>query len=131
MPERNRTSVNTSVNKSREGQKLNRLPNPLKRWDHSVKKCCLTPIFPIDTGLRDDQNYFFRVRTVMDENGKIKSALYGKIIGDIAVDVFHSKTPLILFSYCLNPNLNDRNMEFDPKKNLFGRLSPTVQIRTP
>jgi len=86
---------------------------------------------PIDSGLRDDQNYFFRVRTVMDENGKIKSALYGKLIGDVTVDVFHSKTALIQFSYCLNPNPNDRNMEFDTKKNLFGRLSPLVQVRTP
>ena len=86
---------------------------------------------PIDSGTQEDQNYFFRVRTVVDENGKIKSALYGKIIGDIVVDPFHSKTALIQFSYCLNPNPNDRNMEFDPKKNLFEQLSPLVQVRAP
>jgi hypothetical protein len=86
---------------------------------------------PIDSGTREDQNYFFRVRTVVDENGKIKSALYGKIIGDIVVDPFHTKTALIQFSYCLNPNPNDRNMEFDPKKDLFEQLSPLVQVRTP
>jgi hypothetical protein len=86
---------------------------------------------PIDPGVQDDQSYFFRVRTVMDGNGKIKSALYGKLNGDVTVDVFHSKTAMIQFSYCLNPNPNDLNMEFDPKKNLFQRLPFFDSVRTP
>jgi hypothetical protein len=53
-------------------------------------------------------NYFFRVRTVLDEKGAVKSALYGKIYGDF--NRFH---------YYLNPTPNDRNVEFDPKRNLL------------
>lgn len=52
--------------------------------------------------------YFFRTRTVVDEKGKILSANYGKIYGDF-----------MAFTYYLNPTHNDRNVEFDPKKNMF------------
>jgi hypothetical protein len=56
----------------------------------------------------DNRAYFFRVRTVLDEKGDVKSALYGKIYGD-----FNS------FYYYLNPTPNDRNIEFDPNHNLL------------
>lgn len=85
----------------------------------------------IKSGVREDQNYFFRVRTALDEHGKITSALYGKVIGDIACDVINSKTGLIQFAYCLNPNPNDRNMEFDPGKNLAGVLPFNQRVTTP
>ena len=78
---------------------------------------------------RDDgkagRSYFFRVRTVRDEKGEIVSALYGKIDGDIRVDVINSKTALLLFAYYINPESKSRNMEFDPKRNLFGELKST------
>jgi hypothetical protein len=58
---------------------------------------------------RDEhRSYYFRVRTVLDEHGNVKSALYGKIYGDF-----------MQFRYYLNPTPNDRNVEFDPKHNLF------------
>ncbi len=82
---------------------------------------------PINSGIREDQNYFFRVRTVLDEKGRIKSALYGKIDGDIQ---FWGNRK-VRFNYCLNPNPNDRNMEFDPKKNLFGTLPFNQRVTTP
>ncbi len=44
-----------------------------------------------------EQNYYFRVRTVLDEQGNVKSALYGKIYGDFALDPINSKTTWILF----------------------------------
>lgn len=69
---------------------------------------------------REDQNYTLRVRTVLDENGKVASALYGKIHGNILFDVRGSETASLLFTYYLNPVPNDRNIEFDPDKNLFG-----------
>jgi hypothetical protein len=75
----------------------------------------------------DDHNYFFRVRTVIDKDGRVKSSLYGKIYGDFQ---FWGGRGL-RFNYYLNPNLNDRNMEFDPRRNLFERLSPLDQVRTP
>lgn len=82
---------------------------------------------PINSGIREDQNYFFRVRTVLDDQGRIKSALYGKINGDI---LFWGNRK-IRFDYCLNPNPNDRNLEFDPKKNLFGTLPFNQRVTTP
>lgn len=56
----------------------------------------------------ENRNYFFRVRTVLDERGNVKSGLYGKIYGDF-----------MQFCYYLNPTPNDRNIEFDPKRNLL------------
>ena len=76
--------------------------------------------------------YFLRVRTVLDENGKVKSALYAKINGD-----FHlyagTKVPRsgIGFEYCLNPTPNDRNVEFDPKQNLLGGLQSFESVNAP
>lgn len=56
----------------------------------------------------NNRDYYFRVRTVVDETGNVKSALYGKIYEDDA----H-------FSYYLNPTPNSRNVEFDRNHNLF------------
>jgi len=55
-----------------------------------------------------DRNFYFRVRTKVDAKGNIVSAHYGKIYGDF-----------MRFIYYLNPTSNDRNVEFDRKKNLF------------
>jgi hypothetical protein len=52
--------------------------------------------------------YFIRVRTVVDEKGNIVSANYGKIYGDF-----------MNITYYLNPKPNDRNVEFDPTRNLL------------
>lgn len=57
---------------------------------------------------KEGRNYYFRVRTKLDEKGDIESAHYGKIYGDF-----------MSFVYFLNPTPNDRNVEFDPKKNLL------------
>lgn len=65
-----------------------------------------------------NQNYFFRVRTVLDAQGNIKSALYGKIYGDFSIDPINSKTMRLIFTYYVNPDPNSRNVEFDPKRNL-------------
>ena len=62
-----------------------------------------------DTNLnREKANYYLRLRTELDEDGSIKSANYAKIYGEF-----------INFTYYFNPTPNDRNLEFDPKKNLF------------
>jgi hypothetical protein len=54
----------------------------------------------------EELKFFFRVRTVSDEKGNIKSAHYGKIYGDF-----------MRFNYYFNPTANSRNIEFDPSKN--------------
>jgi hypothetical protein len=75
---------------------------------------------PIQTNRDEKRNYFLRVRTVLEENGKVKSALYGKIYGDF-----------MQFTYYLNPTPNDRNVEFDPKQNLLQGLKSTERVNAP
>ncbi len=80
---------------------------------------------------RDDQNYFFRVRTEQDAEGNIISALYGKIHGYFDLTGFAGKTGQVIFTYYLNPNSLDRNMEMDVKKNLFKHLPFKHAVKKP
>ena len=77
-----------------------------------------------DEGTKEDldlsRNYFFRVRTILDENGNVKSALYGKIYGDF-----------MQFTYYLNPTPNNRNIEFDLKQNLIKNMKSSEQVQMP
>ncbi len=75
---------------------------------------------PVETNRDPKRNYYFRVRTVLDANGSVKSALYGKIYGDF-----------MEFSYYLNPTPNDRNVEFDPKQNLLCGLESSEGVSAP
>ncbi len=68
----------------------------------------------------EDRNYYLRIRTVLDENGNVKSALYGKIYGDF-----------MQFTYYLNPTPNDRNIEFDPKHNLLNLGLREAKVEAP
>jgi hypothetical protein len=74
-------------------------------------------------------NYFFRIRT-KKEGSTIRTALYGKIHGDIGVDTINSNTALVFLTYYLNPDAT-RNVEFDPNKNLFKELPGIEQVRDP
>jgi hypothetical protein len=78
-----------------------------------------------------NRSYFIRTRTVLDSDGNVKSARYGKIDGDIRLDAINSKTCIMLFTYYFNPTANDRNMEFDPKKNLSANLTADEQVTAP
>lgn len=71
----------------------------------------------------DEQHYlyYFRIRTQTNEMGQVTNALYGKIYGQINGN----------FTYYLNPTPNDRNMEFDPKRNLFTHLKPLELVNRP
>jgi len=64
--------------------------------------------------------FYFRVHTKLDENGNVVSARYGKIYGDLAQ-----------FTYYYNPTPNDRNVEFDPKQNLIGKIQSFEQVNRP
>jgi len=55
--------------------------------------------------------YVLRLRTKVDANGNIVSCHYGKTYGDF-----------LDFKCYFNPTPNDRNLEFDPEKNLFKHL---------
>ena len=98
----------------RKGGSLFKLPRfaPLsgyqKEWSKSIKG---VPGKPWALGLKDDNNYFFRVRSEV-EDGKLKRAMYGKIQGNIRI----MPDGLLMFVYYLNPDYT-RNMEYG--KNLF------------
>ncbi len=80
---------------------------------------------------RDGIHYFYRVRAEKDDQGKVSSALYGKIHNDIEISVFKVDTGRISFNYFLNPTPNDRNMEFDGAKNLFKDLKQLERVAQP
>jgi len=60
-----------------------------------------------ETSANPNRCFYLRVRTKLDAAGKIMSANYAKIYGDF---------PKFVCFY--NPTPNDRNLEFDPDKNL-------------
>ena len=72
-------------------------------------------------GNRDDsRNYWIRVRSKVDEEGKLVSAHYIKMYGDFPD----------LHCY-FNPTPNDRNLEFDRTQNLFRDLDTAERVRHP
>ena len=70
--------------------------------------------------VREDQNYYFRVRTQRDAKGNIISGLYGKISGNIE---FGPK--YVNFTYYLNPDPVSRGLEWDGKNNLLKNIKHT------
>lgn len=79
----------------------------------------------INARTREDKYYVFRVRTQTDPDGKIVSANYGKIYGDILCDFIDDEKIGVYFTYYFNPTPNDRNLEFDMSRNLLpgGRVN--------
>jgi hypothetical protein len=75
-------------------------------------------------------SYYFQVRTILDDSGNVIKARYGKMYGDTPYSIMQGpkffdakgqKTAKLKISYYLNPD-GTRNLEFDPKKNLFRDL---------
>lgn len=79
--------------------------------------------------ISEDMNYIFRVRSEYNDH-KLVRAMYGKIYGPIDFTAVHSKTAEIYFKYYLNPDYT-RNLEFDPKRNLFGNLPDLQRVTEP
>ena len=74
--------------------------------------------------------YLYRVRTVLDGKGQVKSGLYGKIDGEFEWDASNFPTAQVTFTYYLNPD-GTQNLEFDRKKNLFLDLADEHIVRRP
>jgi hypothetical protein len=68
--------------------------------------------------LKKEHGYFLRIRTTTDEQGKVKSAIYGKIQHGFFFSGAVDNTYLKIRALYLNPELNSTNMEFDLKRNL-------------
>jgi hypothetical protein len=76
------------------------------------------------------RNFYFRTRIERDAEGKIKNAHYGKVYGDF--DFGGTSFQRNVAAFCLpvvyfNPTPNDRNVEFDTKRN----LNPDTSITWP
>lgn len=89
------------------------------------------PAQPIRDEARDVRSYIYRVRTILNDDGRVVSALYGKIRGDIWLDPLNSKTAKLRFTYYLNPTPNDHGLEFDPQRNLLTDLNELEKPTAP
>ena len=74
--------------------------------------------------------YFFRIRTVLQDDGHAKQGLYGKIDGNIGIVGAATAHPGITFTYYFNPT-GTTNLEFDPAKNLLKNLNEDEQVQSP
>ena len=75
---------------------------------------------------RNGDGYFLRVR-VKERNDQILEANYAKIHEEIQFDPRGKVT----LSYCFNPAVNDRNLEFDTDKNLLKNLDRGERVKMP
>ena len=66
--------------------------------------------------------FAFRIRTVVDADGKVVSTHYGKIYGYPEVFRTPKASSLTRLCYYINPTPNSRNLEWDQKTNLFTDL---------
>lgn len=85
-----------------------------------------SPSKPTENDFKEDNNYIFRIRSE-EKDGKLKRAMYGKIQGDIEFSTGGEGKGAIMFKYYLNPDYT-RNLEFDPKQNLFKGLKSTEEV---
>jgi hypothetical protein len=76
-------------------------------------------------------SYWLRLRTVATPEGDIKRAIYAKIYHDINFGGVHEKAFIKFTMVYVNPNVNDRNLEFDRDNNLFENLKGRNQPRYP
>jgi hypothetical protein len=74
-----------------------------------------------------DLGFFLRTRVKLNKEGEIIRANYSKVIGDFRFDARGS----LGFTYYFNPVPNDRNLEFDPKRNLFPANFPGANVSDP
>jgi len=84
------------------------------------------PSKSITSDSKEDNNYFFRIRSEFD-NDNLSRAMYGKIQGDFNFNVGEMDKARIGFKYFLNPDCTT-NLEFDPKRNLFKNLKSFEQV---
>lgn len=76
---------------------------------------------------RENAGFFLRTRVKLNEQGNIVSAHYTKVMGDFQL----ATAGRITFTYYFNPTPNDRNLEFDPKRNLFPKDMPGANVFNP
>ena len=78
--------------------------------------------------VREKVGFFLRTRVKRDQQGSVVSANYTKLIGDLNVNAATGRVEMF---YYFNPVPNDRNLEFDPKENLFPKDKPGANVYDP
>jgi hypothetical protein len=71
--------------------------------------------------------FFLRTRVQLDADGDIVSANYAKIYGDLRFDARGT----VRIWYYFNPTPNDRNLEFDVKRNLLPERKASDRVMKP
>jgi hypothetical protein len=92
---------------------------------HFVRHVIKQPGKAIIDDRDDNVGYVFRVRSSGANNSQY--AVYGKIQRDFEVRAMGEGTAGVAFTYYLNPD-HTRNLEFDPKRNLFKDLKSFDQV---
>jgi hypothetical protein len=112
--------------------------SPIKEWGKSRKdnpdvgKYEYPKFKIIDDHQEEGINYLFRVRTVLDPQGKVISAHYGKIYGDFHFFGAHEDGSFIAVdAIYFNPTMNDRNLEYAVGENLVKNLKSFEEPRLP
>jgi len=67
--------------------------------------------------LGPNEYLIFRVRSEVDDRGNVVRTHYGKIYGPVEYGLM-GKKPLLKINCYFNPEVNSRNLEFDPRRNL-------------
>jgi len=120
------------VKDSRKGGSVFKLPR-FAPEDGYIKSWTATKMLsysePSKSSFKEDNNYFFRIRSE-ERDGKFYRAMYGKIQGEIEYGPKSPNSAVIIFKYYLNPDYT-RNMEYDPKRNLFGELPGLERVTRP
>lgn len=106
--------------------KLARLA-PIEGYKREIIKHIIAfPGKSIKSDSMDNNNYIIRVRSETSNEKHIR-AMHGKILGDFKFWVGPESKARISFKYYLNPDYT-RNLEFDPKRNLFTNLENLERI---
>lgn len=80
--------------------------------------------------LGDSEYIGFRIRSRRGADGDVIGGLYGKIYNPVDYGL-GPRGHYLGFTYYLNPEPGNRNLEFDPKQNLFKDLKPMERVREP
>jgi hypothetical protein len=93
----------------------------------TITELCLQFNISRKTAYQHLERYFLRTRVQLDADGDIISANYAKIYDEIRFDA----RGLVSFWYYYNPTPNDRNLEFDPARNLFPQSMKGANVANP
>lgn len=102
---------------------------PEAEYKHQLTKHIYArPDKDIEHNYNKNISYIVRIRSTNHDETK-PTVLYGKIRGDFSFDI-KNNSAIIVFTYYLNPD-HTRNLEFDPKRNLFTNLPVSEQVNFP